>query len=210
MKASWLFGVILVLAIGCRVKPEVPANINFSLEQAARGEYVAVRLEDSGLKASADVSVSVDGVRARVVSFNERVVVFEVPPEAREAAEPVSVVVSDGRVKLEGKLQILGEVAASQVVALVLPDVDLSAKLEQVDQNLERRENGLFSNLQTVTGEPAGIAPRERLTLLKPLTGTGFDSDLEINLALLQETNSPCLGDLAVISLNGVPLEETL
>lgn len=177
MKVRLLISVVLGLAVGCMPKT-VTENVTFALKRAARGEYVAARLESSRLKASAEVTVSVGGMAAKAVSFNERVVVFEVPPEARETAEPVPVVVSDGRTKAEGQLQILGEVVPAQITSLVLPQIDFSGKLEEAAQNFFKRENGLFSNLRTVTGAAVGLEPQERRTLFQPLSDTGFEARL--------------------------------
>ena len=212
MKASLLIGVILVLIAGCMPETKVPTGtVTFAVKQAARGEYVAARLGDTGLEPSAETRVSVDGIPAEVISFNARVVVFEVPLEQDETAEPVPVIVSDGPAVAEGQLQILGEVVPGVVSSLVLPDVDdLEAKLGQALQSFLERENGLFRGLQTVTGEAVGIGLGERRTLLNPLSETGFDANIEANLNPLQETGSPCLGDLASLDLKGVPLEEIL
>ena len=211
MKTGLLIGVVLVLVVGCTPRAEIPTEeVTFSLEQAAQGEYVAARLGDSSLELSAKVSVSVGGVPARVVSFNERVVVFEVPLKARETAELVPVVVSDGLTEAEGRLQILGEVVPGRVILLVLPDVDLNAGRVQALQSFLERENGLFSDLRTVTGEPVGIGLGERRTLLNPLSDTGFEGSIEENMSLLKQTGSPCLGDLVILALDGVPLEEVL
>ena len=211
MKVSLVVGILFVFLVACMPDTKIPTeNVTFSVAQAARGEYVAARLDNSDLKTSAEVKVSVDGVPATVISFNERVVVFEVPLKAPEMAKPVPVVVSDGRTRAEGQLQILGEVVSGQVISLVLPNTEVEAKLNQALQNFFERENGLFRGLQTVTGGSVGIGLGDRRSLINPLSDTGFEASINANLNLLKETASPCLGDLAGLNLNGVPLEEIL
>lgn len=226
MNRRWLWSLLpFILLISCTPAVGVQEpNIEFFSDRAARGEHVAARLMGTDITPSEGLEVFVDGISADVVSFNENVVVFEVPTEERElseSAEPVRVVVTDGEAQAEGELRILGDVVPGEIIVLALPGVELE---DQFNQAVERFfAEGIFQGLRFTeayrrqndlpeqVSEVSFTRSLEGLrALINPLDGTGIDERIEENIALLNRANSPCTGDLATFEIDGIPLAEFL
>ena len=226
MNRRWFWSFLLfVLLISCTpaVRGQEP-NIEFLSDRAARGEHVAARLMGTDITPSEGLEVLVNDTPAEIVSFNENVVVFEVPTEERdlsESAEPVSVVIRDGEAQAEGALRILGDVVPGEIIVLALPGVELEDQFNQaverffaegIFQGLEftetyRRQNDLPEQVSKVLFERRLEGLR---ALINPLDGTGINERIEENIALLNRANSPCTGDLATFAIDGIPLAEFL
>lgn len=233
------FVVLLLILVGCLpFKDNNESSRFFYNLEAARGEYVAARLGNTNVTPSESLRISVNGVEAELVSFNKQVAVFEVPQAVdglTQSEGQVPVVISDGSNRVEGRLRILGDTEPGTFVALDVSG-DFDGRLSTALQNLQERENGLFDNLRVVQ-EPSpeqfqqfrstDIASRrqlpqlpdapspfpvdgERIPLINPRTDTDFDLQIDENISLLKDTNSPCTADLVTFTVAGVPLAELL
>ena len=239
MKRHWLWLAVFVFFVGCAPSteeqgsdPNPPleggqeSSIGFLTSRVARGEHVAVRLADTDVVPTSELEVLVGDIPAEVVSFNDSVVVFEVPTEEQdlsESAEPVLIEISDGENRAVGEVQILGDVIPGEVIVLALQGVELEERFEQAVQNFFEREDGLFRGLtyteayrerNELPEQVSEVSYEEQLerrrALIEPLEDTEMEERIAENIDLLRGANSLCTGDLATLELDGFPLVEFL
>ena len=221
-----LLALLSFLLTACSIA-EQPDSL-FEQERVARGQYVAARLMDTEINPlERDVRVTVGDREAEVVSFNENIVVFEIPrlepgeEELEPPLEVLEVVITDGENEAADSIEVAGEVFPDKAIALLEPGTtvgELQETLSEAVQAFEELDGGIFANLQDFEGfqiadvEEEGLIEEYPIFIENPrpmFEPLDFE-ELQREAAQPLQGGNPCAGELALLDFGGAPLAEAL